>query len=111
MGDQGTTTIDFGAFPGKTDATVTVMGQAAIVSGSLCEGWLIPVATADHSEDEHRLAPMKVRAGPPTAGSGFPIFCVVEDNPGTGIRDLKSGAIAKDGLRLYGLYTLAWAWN
>jgi hypothetical protein len=35
MGAQGQTTIDFGAFPGKSDASVAVTGQAAIVAGSL----------------------------------------------------------------------------
>jgi len=51
----GTTTIDFGAFPGATDATVAVTGQAAIVAGSLVEAWIRPVATADHTADEHRV--------------------------------------------------------
>ena len=32
---SGTATLDFGAFPGKTDASVAVTGQAAIVAGSL----------------------------------------------------------------------------
>lgn len=73
MGAQGTTTVDFGAFPGGYDATATVTGQAAIVGGSLAEAWLWPVATADHSADEHLLEPIRVLAYNVSAGVGFTI--------------------------------------
>ena len=55
MGAQGTAVLDFGAFPGKSDASVAVTGQAAIVAGSLVEAWIRPVDTADHTADEHML--------------------------------------------------------
>jgi len=52
---QGTTTVDFGAFPGKTDATATVSGQAGITGTSLVEAWIFPTATADHSRSDSRV--------------------------------------------------------
>ena len=73
MPAQGTATLDFGAFPGASDATVVVTGQAGIGAGSLVEAWLIPVATADHSADEHLVETLKVQAGSIVAGTGFTI--------------------------------------
>ena len=49
MGAQGSTTLTFGAFPGGSDASVTVTGQAGILAGSLVEAWILPAATADHT--------------------------------------------------------------
>ena len=70
----GTTTIDFGSFPGTSDASVAITGQGSIVSGSLVEAWLRPVATADHSEDEHMAETIKVVAGNIVPGTGFTIY-------------------------------------
>lgn len=95
----GTTTLNFGAFPGKTDASVDVTGQAAIVAGSLVEAWLRPVATAEHSADEHMVESLKVFAGNISAGVGFTIYGF-----GTWI-----GPGDKSHL-IYGNWTLAWAW-
>lgn len=93
MGAQGTTTIDFGAYPGKSDATVAVTGQAGIVSGSLVEAWIRPEATADHGVDEHRVEELEIRADTIVAGTGFTIFGRTRNLP------------------LYGLWTVAWVWN
>lgn len=80
MGAQGTTTVNFGTFPGSYDTSVAVTGQAAIVGGSLCEAWLFPTATADHSADEHLLEPIKVIAGNVSAGVGFTIWAFNESD-------------------------------
>jgi hypothetical protein len=93
----GTANLDFGAFPGKSDTSVAVTGQAAIASGSLVEAWIRPVATADHSADEHLVETLKVSAGNIVAGTGFTIY------------GLNSGQVGNT--RLYGLWTTAWAWN
>jgi hypothetical protein len=93
MGAQGTTTIDFGAYPGASDATVAVTGQAAIVAGSLVEAWIRPVATADHSIDEHRVEELIIDADTIVAATGFTIFGRTMN------------------VRLYGLWTVAWVWN
>lgn len=90
---QGTTTVNFGAFPGSADASVVVSGQASILAGSLVEAWIFPVATVDHSADEHWVDKPEVTAASVVAGAGFTIFANALNN------------------RLYGLYTVAWVWN
>ena len=91
---QGTTTVNFGAFPGAATASVAVTGQASMLSGSLVEAWVFPVVTADHSADEHLTDAPIVMAGGVVAATGFTVF-----------------ASALPGQTLYGLYTVAWAWN
>jgi hypothetical protein len=97
MGAQGTATVDFGAWPGKTHATAAVTGQAGIVAGSLVEAWIRPEATADHSEDEHMVENLNVVARDIVAGTGFTIHVMERDHNG----DSKP----------YGLWTCAWVWN
>ena len=98
MSANGTTTISFGAFPGATDATVVITGQTGIVAGSLVGAWIRPVATADHSIDEHRVENIEVIADTIVAGTGFTIF---------GCSRSEYGA----STRLYGSWTVAWAWT
>ncbi|MBL8911643.1 MAG: hypothetical protein JNM17_13200 [Archangium sp.] len=133
MGAQGTTTVDFGTFPGKSDASVDVTGQAAIVGTSLVEAWLYPAPTADHSADEHLLETMKVVAGNIVAGVGFTIYALNTSQlneplqsagaghpknglgaPGTVSQPARGFAPAERGgmgTRLYGQWTVAWVWN
>jgi hypothetical protein len=134
MASTGTTTLDFGAFPGKSDTSTAVTGQASIVAGSLVEAWIRPVATADHTADEHMVETLKVVAGNIVAGTGFTIygFNTSQQNepanpprtsstsvlPTSGLTDgpvgpgsLQSNFGGGKGTRLYGLYTVAWAWN
>ncbi len=94
MGASGTATVDFGVFPGKADASVAVTGQTSIVDGSLVGAWIRPVATADHTADEHLVEDIRIHAGAIVAGTGFTIR-----------------GIAPGRLTLYGLWTVAWAWT
>jgi hypothetical protein len=96
----GQTTIDFGAFPGQTDATKQITGQTGIASGSLVEAWINPVDSADHSRDEHMYENIRVFAINIVAGTGFDIYAR-EDGPDT---------VANEGHRLYGIYNVNWAW-
>ena len=59
---------------GSQRASVTITGQTGILAGSPCEAWLSATDSADHSDYEHRFAPIALRCGPPTAGAGFTIF-------------------------------------
>lgn len=93
MPGTGTATIDFGAFPGTSDTSVAVTGQSGIVSGSFVEAWIRPIATADHSADEHMLEQLKVFAANIVAGTGFTIY-----------------GISCAPHQLYGQWTVAWAW-
>ena len=68
MGAQGNTTVDFGAFPGTSDVSATVTGEAGIVSGSCVEAWIRCESSADHSSDEHMLETLKVVAKDIVAG-------------------------------------------
>lgn len=120
MGASGTTTIDFGAFPGKSDASVAVTGQAGIVSGSLVEAWIRPVDTADHLADEHIVDAPVIMAGNIVAATGFTIYGVARDGIPVPDAMRRSGAASgSDPLQErgrtapmpYGLWTVAWVWN
>lgn len=101
MSASGTTTVDFGAFPGKSDTSVAVTGQAGIVAGSVVGAWLRPVATADHTADEHLLETLRIEAGNIVAGTGFTIYALNTNQ----IPDPKQSP------RIYGLFNVAWAWS
>jgi hypothetical protein len=102
VGAQGTATLDFGAFPGKSDASVAVTGQAAIITGSLVEAYIRLVATADHSADEHMVETLRIEAGNIVAGTGFTIY---------GLNTSELFDIDGRGTRIYGLWTIGWVWN
>jgi hypothetical protein len=116
MGAQGQATLDFGAFPGASDASVTVTGQGGIGSGSLVEAWIRPIATPDHSADEHMAETLQVFAHTIVAGTGFTISgfntSQLFETPGgwhyTG--SVRAGEAGR-GTRIYGQFTVAWAWN
>ena len=88
---QGSATLDFGAAPGGTTAKVAVTGQAAILSGSDVEAYLMGDATASHNADEHLFVPMTIRVGTVVAATGFTIY-------------------ATSDLRLTGTFTVRWVW-
>lgn len=132
MGAQGTTTINFGAFPGKSDASVAVTGQAAIIAGSLIEAWIRPVATADHTDTEHMVETLKVFAADIVAGTGFTIYAFNTSQLNEPINPprtastsvlptvampaagrIMAGVVNGGGMgtRIYGLWTIAWVWN
>jgi len=101
MSASGTTTIDFGAFPGAADTSVAVTGQTGIVAGSLVGAWIRPVATADHSIDEHRVERIAIVADTIVAGTGFTIYA----------REDGEATVQNEGHLRYGLFTVAWAWT
>lgn len=102
MADSGTTSVDFGAFPGKSDASIAVTGQGSIVAGSIIGAWIRPVATADHTADEHWVETLEVFAGNIVAGTGFTIYARNTNQ----VSDV--GGVAP---RIYGAWTVAWAWS
>ena len=106
MAGQGTTTINFGTFPGATDATVTVTGQAAITTSNLVEAWINPTATSDHTADEHWVDPPEVFAGNIVNGTGFTIYGVIKKRA-----EIGPSSRSVDVPRIYGQWTVNWVWN
>jgi hypothetical protein len=126
MPGSGTTTVNFGAFPGSSDTSVDVTGQTGIGAGSLVEAWLFPTVTADHSADEHALETIRVIAGNVQAGVGFTIYAsntsqLNEPLQPAGVGNFRSAATTVYGLsepsvggrgtRLYGQFTVGWVWS
>jgi hypothetical protein len=115
MSTQGTATLDFGAFPGSSHATVAVTGQAGILSGSFVEAWILPAATADHTSDEHLVETLKVVAADIIAGTGFTIHGVNTSTlfepvtPGRGLPG-GGGQAGGKGTMIYGKWNVAWVW-
>ena len=122
--------MDFGVFPGVSDASVAVTGQAAIVAGSLVEAWIRPEATADHSADEHMLETLKVFAANIVAGTGFTIYGfntseLNEHEPPQFLTNQGQAIVGSPrqaghwpatysegkGTRIWGTWSIAWAWN
>lgn len=130
--NSGTTTVDFGIFPGKSDASVVITGQTNIVAGSIVQAWIRPVATVDHTADEHMFETLKVYASDIVPGSGFTIYAIntntinepVETVPHEvsvftasattiGIKNAQPksiGTVGACGPTIYGLFTVAWTW-
>lgn len=123
---SGATVVDFGAFPGASDTSVTITGQTGILAGSKVKAYIIATATADHTEDEHWLETIDVKAGSIVAGTGFTIYAkntnqlnepVLEQwantrlaGPGTGANQIRPDNGGGKGTRLYGQFTVAWEW-
>jgi hypothetical protein len=74
---QGTAEIDFGAFPGSNEASVSVTGQTEITALSKAEAYIMgDDTTVDHTAQDHRYAAALIglTCGTPTAGTGFTIY-------------------------------------
>ena len=125
-GATGTTTVDFGAFPGASDASVAITGQTGILVGSIIEAWLVAQPTADHTADEHRVETISVTCGNIVAGTGFTIYAqntsqLNEPLTDAGVSTFRSAAttiygsagrsIGGRGTRIYGTWTVAWRWS
>lgn len=89
----GTATIDFGAFPGSTEAQVSVSGQTDITSTCFAEAWIGSDTSSDHTAEDHRYAPLFIvlTCSTPTDGVGFVIYARAVD-------------------RMQGTYTVRWVW-
>ena len=82
----GTAIVNFaGAAPGVlSQASLDVAGQAGIAAGSLVEAWVRPVASAEHSADEHVVEQLKIVAGNIVAGTGFTVYAEIANGKSYG---------------------------
>jgi hypothetical protein len=103
--NKGIATINFGAFPGASDVSLVVTGQTTIASNSAVIAGITPLATADHSADEHWVETIKINAGNIVAGTGFTIYAL---NTST---LFEPGVISAKGTRIYGQWSVAWQWE
>lgn len=125
-GNAGSTTIDFGAFPGGSDATVTVTGQTGIVSGSVLQAWLVAQPTADHTADEHRVETISVTCGNIVPNTSFDIYAtntsqLNEPLTAPGMVRFRSTtasvygfglpSVGGKGTKIYGTWTVHWRWS
>lgn len=108
-GGAGTTTVNFGAFPGATDATTVITGQTGILATSVVQAFLIAKDSADHSADEHTVESLRVMAGNIVAGTGFTIYATQVDSiPAANSRaDSPTG----NSPRIHGTWNVGWRWS
>lgn len=92
----GTAILNFGAFPGASDASFDVTDQTGIVESSIVHAELRPVATPDHTADEHLVEPIRILAANIAPGKGFSIYGIYA-GPGDAL--------------VYGQWTVAWSWS
>lgn len=91
---QGTAVIDFGAFPGSNEASVTVTGQGSILGTSKVEAYVMADDTSGtHTASDHRYfaALVGLTCGTPTAATGFTIH-------------------GRSTEKLQGQFALRWVW-
>lgn len=133
-GASGNAELNFGAFPGSYHATVAVVGQGGIGAGSSVQVQMRPVASAEHSADEHMLEGVRLFASTIVPGVGFTINGFAEGFPyehsdrlghrSHSVRDrLGSGSVtgAKKQIgvqpsfniapRAYGRFNVSWRWS
>jgi hypothetical protein len=114
MGASGTVIVDFGAFPGASDASVTVSAPG-IAANSLVEAWILPAQTTDHSPDEHSIETLTVKADQSSIVPGTSFVILASNTSQLTGRPQNSGAqgvnIGGDGTRIYGKWNLGWVWD
>ena len=75
MAGTGTATLDFGAFPGSNEASIT-FSDATVLAGSKVEAFIMAAdTTSDHTAADHRYAGQFFSlTALPTAGVGGTIY-------------------------------------
>jgi hypothetical protein len=110
----GVATVDFGAFPGSPMAQLTVLAGDIFDPSAVLQASVTPIATADHTADEHTADPPLVSAV--VSGSNIIITAMpsgrdLQVPPGTPFGN-KSGSqqpIAQTQLMPVGKWSVAWA--
>jgi hypothetical protein len=92
MANVGSTTINFGAFPGSNEASVAVT-DANILASSITDAWITAQSSSNHTVNDHAYAAalIGISTGAPFAGVGFTIY-------------------ARSDVKLSGVFNLNWVW-
>lgn len=106
----GQVDVDFGAFPGCSDASVVVTGQSGIGAGSTIQVCIAARATTEHSADECWLEPVKLGVGNIVAGTGFTVYAVNANQINEPVGVLRGNTDGGRGTRLYGKFAVNWNW-
>ncbi len=80
IGASGQATINFGAFPGSSDTSITV-SDTGVQGSSMVLAEILAVASADHSGDEHWAEEIDIRPGNIVVGVGFTIYARTRNAP------------------------------
>lgn len=126
-GAQGTATIDFGSFPGASDASVTITGQTGIDSlSSNVQVWMRAEDSTDHTAEEHMVETIALFATDIVNGVGFTIRAfntsqVNEPLTSAGASNFRSAAttvygtgensIGGKGTLIWGKWNINWRWS
>lgn len=90
----GTATVDFGSFPGSSEAIINVTSQTGITTNSYVEAWAGgDWSTSDHTSDEHYMEELMCWVDTLINNVGFSITV----RPATG--------------STYGQYKVNYAWS
>lgn len=120
MGAQGTATLNFGVFPGSSVTSVDV-AAAGVIATSAVEAWIRPVASADHTAEDHMVMPMRVVGSYLSDGNirimGFNANDVMP--PQEELPNLTKQVLAKNNRMhvrqsspmLVGQFNVWWVWN
>ena len=129
-GGSGTTTVDFGSFPGGVVASVAVTGQTAITATSRITVTLWVKNSTDHLAEEHALEPLQLSVGNIIAGTGFTIYVTVQQPTEPVVTTPSGQYLAANGTALafklatpgwlndygglparsYGTWNIVWSW-
>jgi hypothetical protein len=114
MGASGTAIVDFGAFPGRSDASFTVSAPG-IAANSLVEAWILPVVTTDHSPDEHEVETLTCKAYQSSIVANVS-FTICLANTSQLSEQASSGgsqgsALGGIGTLIYGKWNVGWVWD
>ena len=112
---SGVAVLDFGAFPGQPMASVVVTSPDVSDPNAELDTWVIPVATVDHTADEHVVDGPAVVAAYTTPGTSFTITGyqnakTIPVPPGTPFGgDNSQQPIGQRQINPYGKWSIAWA--
>lgn len=115
MSGSGLSTVDFGAFPGKSDANQAISGQTGILLTSEIAAWVFPVipfSITDHSPDEHKVETLKCFAANIVVDVGFTLYLFNSNQLNEPLTRVDSGgpSVGGQGTLIYGLWFVAWVW-